>query len=199
MTLPNHLSSGTRVGCIILLVVFLVPVFAGLCSGDQLQWNPFSVCRDAARVITRLPILVSFCSLADEDYVELWLVRDLHAAATSTSGLYEIIVSAERLYRSDCAFSSEDFPVPEEQWSYHKTEGFIWSAVGVDLAYVYVYVGGRSFQCLGQVLGLSCTVEVDTIRLPDPVMAEIAARLGTTCRPAQRLLDVFDRCPQFGR
>jgi hypothetical protein len=182
MTWLRSLSNGRRDARIVVLVVLLQLVFSGLCVGDQYQWSPLSVCEDAAWMVARLPFIVSYCSLADEDYVELWVVRNLQVATTPIPDLYELVASAERLYRSDRAFSSDEFPVPREQWTFHdESDDVNRIAVGVDLAYVYVYVGGGSFRCLAQLLGLPCVVEVETIRLPDRVLGEIAARWGITC------------------
>jgi len=186
---------GARACCAVLLVVLIVVTCAGLCKGDQLQWNTLSICRDAAETIARLPVLVSFCSLADEDYVEVWLLRGLHATETPTSGLYEITVSAKGRYRSDRPFSAGDFPVPEEQWHLHEAETHDGYATAIDLAYVYVYIGGRSFRCLGHVLGLPCIVKVETIQLPNHVMAELASGLGPWCLPSSWPLDIPVGCP----
>ena len=186
---------GPRGRCGLLFVVLIVFAYTGLCTGDQLQWNALLVCRDAAETIARLPLLVSFCSLADEDYVEVWLLRGLHATETLASGLYEITVSAKARYRSDRPFSAGDFPIPEEQWRFHKAETHDGYATAIDLAYVYVYIGGRSFRCLGHVLGLSCHVEVETIQLPAHVMAEVAMALGSGCLPSLAPPDVPKTCP----
>ncbi len=151
-------------------------------------------------MIARQPLLVSFCSQADEDHVELWLIRDLRAVATPAPRLYEVIVSAERLFRSDPAFSSEELPISEEFWVFHETEHPNWFAAGIDLAYVYVYVGGGSFQCLAQVLGLACVVGVETIHLPDYVMKDVAVwREAKHYTASWPLEEAFERRPQPGR
>jgi len=183
-----------------LLAVILVLGSAASGLGDQLQWNPLPACRDAAKVIAKQPLLVSFCSQADEDYVELWLVRSLEAVATSAPSLYEVVVSVERLYRSDRAFSSEDFPVPEEQWGFHEAHDPGWFAVGIDLAYVYVYEGGTSFRCAAQLLGLPCVVGVDAICLPDHVLEEAAVWRQAKRHTIAWLLDeASERCPPSSR
>jgi len=173
---------------------------AASCFGDQLQWTPLSVCRDAAKMIARQPLLVSFCSRADEDYVELWLVRDLQVVATPAPKLHEVIVLAERLYRSDHAFSSTEFPVSEEQWVFSRAEDPRRFVVGIDLAYVYLYVGDGSFQCLAQVLGLPCVVGVDAIHLPDHVLENVAEWCEAKRHPPQGLPQKpLERSHQAGR
>ena len=164
-----------RAPCIALLASLLVLGTAATCLGDQLQWNPLSVCRAAAKRISRPSLLVSFCSQADRDHVELWSVSDLELAVTSVRGLYELIVSGTKLCRSDYAYSSDEFPVPEEQWTFHRgndAEGF---SVGVDLAYLYIHIGGGSFRCLAQVLGLDCVVGVEIVHLPHAVLEYVVA------------------------
>jgi hypothetical protein len=176
MTRSRTQHCGLRVHRIALFASLLALSVAASCFGDQLQWTPLSVCRDAAKMIARQPLLLSYCSQADEDYVELWLVRDLEVVATPAPRLHEVTVIAKRLYRSDRAFSSEDFPVSEEQWVFSKAEDPRRFVVGIDLAYVYLYVGGGSFQCLAQVLGLPCVVGVDAIPLPDHVLENAVAQ-----------------------
>jgi len=124
------------------------------------------------------PLLLTFCSQADEDYVELWLVRNLRVAATSAPNLHEVTVTARRLYTSDRAFSSDDFPVPEENWTFHEAEGPRYVVAGIDLAYVYVHGASGAFHCLAKALGLPCEVGVETIRLPNRVMDDISERRG---------------------
>jgi len=85
---------------------------------------------------------------------------------TSVRGLYELIVSGRRRYQSDDAYASDEFPVLAEQWTFHKVKRVDEFAVGIDLAYVYIHMGGGSFRCLGKLLGLDCVVGVETIHLP---------------------------------
>ena len=200
MTRSSSLSRGTPSARIAVLAVLLQLAFAGHCVGDQHQWNPFLVCREAAETIAARPLLVSYCSLADEDYVEFLAARSQRIVATPSPELYELIVSGERLYRSDCAFSSGEFPVSKEQWTFHEeTEGAHWFSLGVDLAYVYVQVAGGTFRCLAQLLDLPCVVAVETIRLPDHVLDEVVARHGIKCLLTAWPLSPFGRCPCSGR
>lgn len=196
MTLSSAPLDGPRVRRIALLAVVFVLGFAGPSLGDQLQWNPLSVCRDAANVIAKHPLLVSFCSQADEDHIGLWLVRDLEVAATPVPDLHEVLVSAELLYRSDRAYSSGELPLAEEQQVFHKAGNASSFAMGIDLAYVYIHVDGGSFQCLGKVLGLGCVVGVETIHLPRHVLEGIVpsweAKHHTTPWP---LGETCERCP----
>ncbi len=166
---------------------------------DQLQWTPLSVSNQAADAIAKLPFLVSYCSLADEDFVELWVVRNLQTVATSAPGLVELIVSGERLYRSDRAFPFSEFPVAGDRWTFHETKEGNWFSTGIDFAYVYVYDGTGAFRCLAQVLGQPCDVEVETIRLPDSIMNDISIWLMPWCFTTWRSPGPSTRCPQCDR
>jgi len=166
----------TACRCAGLLAVLMAFVLALPCTGDQLQWAPLSVCRAAAKVISRPSLLVSYCSQAEKDGVELWSITDLSVAATPCGGLYELNVTAIPRYRSDRAYSSAEFPITEWCWSFHEIETGAPYRVGVDLAYVYIHLGGGSFRCLATVLGLDCIVAVETLHLPEYVMNGLATR-----------------------
>jgi len=166
---------------ILILVMLLAVIVAPSCLGDQLQWNDLVVCENAAQAIGRRALLVSYCSLADEDLVQLWLVRDLKIAATPIAGLYEVTVSARSLYKSIRPYSSREFPLPDDQWAFSKADDAGWCTEGIDLAYVYVHIGGGSFQCLGKLLKLDCVVEVESMALPDNVMEQLTAGRSPGC------------------
>lgn len=167
-----HRVRPTRV---LILVMLLAVVVAPSCLGDQLQWNNLAVCEKAAQAIGRRALLISYCSQADEDLVQLWLVRDLKIAATPIAGLYEVIVSVRCLYRSIRPYSSEELPLSDDQWTLSKAGDGGWHTEGIDLAYVYIHIGGSSFHCLGKTLKLDCMVAVESITVPDDVMEELAA------------------------
>ncbi|MEW5825527.1 MAG: hypothetical protein AB1778_01740 [Candidatus Bipolaricaulota bacterium] len=168
---PLHVKRMALFGCLI------VAVLTGSCLGDQLQWNSLSVCEAAASSLTAPSLIVSFCSRADRDEVQLWQVSGAQIAATSAPGLFELIVSASVLYTSDSTYSAADFPVPDELWTFHPVQEEGAFTVGIDLAYVYVWIGGRSFRCLGRLLGLDCSVGVATLRLPPSVVEQSIAHL----------------------
>ena len=120
--------------------------------------------------------MISYCSQADADYVEVWLVRGAYVVETSAEDLFEVFVLAKRLYKSQQIFSSVEFPVRADQWHFNDTHDFGWVVEGIDLAYTYIYTGSGSFQCLGKVLELDCHVGVETISLPDDVMGKLMPR-----------------------
>lgn len=172
----NHVATGIDILRSILLVVFLALIASSACFADQLQWNARSVCVEAAQAIAREPLLMSYCSLASADYVEVWFVRDVTVVETAAAGLFEVVVLARRLLISREPFSSAQFPVLADQWHFNALRDTGWAIEGIDLAYVYTYTGGGSFQCLGKVLGLDCRVDVETISLPGDVMKAVLPR-----------------------
>ncbi len=172
----NYVGKGIDIFRSILLVVSLAAIGSSACLADQLQWNARSVCAEAAQAIGRESLVISYCSQADADYVEVWLVRGAYIVETSAEGLFEVFVLAKRLYRSQKAFSSVDFPVPTDRWRFNDIRNSGWTIEGIDLAYTYIYAGNGSFQCLGKVLELDCLVGVETIWLPSAVMRTLMPR-----------------------
>lgn len=158
------------------LVVSLVAAGSSICVADQLQWNGLGVCEEAVQVIEQQSLLVSYCSLASVDHVELWLVRRAYIVRTPAEGLFEVLVLAKRLYKSQKAFSSTEFPVPADQWSFYQVRDRGWIVERIDLAYMYTYAADSSFECLGKLLGLECLVGVETISLPGNVMERASHR-----------------------
>jgi hypothetical protein len=178
----------------------LAAIAALSCLGDQLQWNAPGVCEQAVQAIGRQSLLISYCSQASEDRVELWLVRGLRIIDTPIQGLFEVLVLAKCLYRSQRAFSAGEFPVSDDQWTFDRVCDPGWFIEGIDLAYVYLHAGGSSFQCLGKVLELECRVGVETMVLPDDVMEKIGAG-GSSGRHMSPLSieSTQERCPVPGR
>jgi len=172
----NHGGKGITVCRSILVVVFLAVIGSPVCLADQLQWNPRNVCFEAAQTIGRDSLLISYCSLSDADYVEVWLVQGAITAETSAEGLFEVSVLAKSLFRSQEPFSAVEFPVSADQWHFTATRHAGWTIEEIDLAYTYIYTGNSSFQCLGKVLELDCIVEVETISLPGDVMGTLLPR-----------------------
>lgn len=172
----NYVGKGIDIFRGILLVVSLAAIGSSACLADQLQWNARSVCAEAAQAIGRESLVISYCSQADADYVEVWLVRGAYVVETSAEDLFEVFVLAKRLYKSQQIFSSVEFPVRADQWHFNDTHDFGWVVEGIDLAYTYIYTGGRTFHCLGKVLELDCQVGVETISLPGDVMETLMLR-----------------------
>ena len=187
-----HAGKRTIICRIVILVVSLAAIGSSTCFADQLQWNALDICKEAAQAIGRKSLLLSYCSQADEDHVELWLVRGAYIVETSAEGLFEVLVLAKRLYMSQNPFSAEEFPVSAAEWRFDEARESRWFVEGIDLAYTYIYSGGSSFHCLGKVLDLECLVGVETITLPRPVMERMTTRRSSGCRMS---LQSFDHLP----
>ena len=160
----------------ILLVVFLAAIGSTACLADQLQWNPLADCIEATRALVQESWVISYCSLADADTVEVWLIRSICIADTSAEGLFETKVLAKCLYQSQECLAAHEFPLPEDRWQFERDTDSNWGYTGIDLAYTYVYTQDGSFQCLGKALELPCQIGVETIRLPDELMEAMQRR-----------------------
>lgn len=158
------------------LAAVAISLAASVSSADQLAWNELEVSERGAKAIRPESLLVSFCSLCDDEHVEVWRVKQVVVSATPTKGLYEVGVFGKRLRRSVKAFDAGEYAEPVQYAACPPDEQSGWFLEGIDLAYVYVPSGGKSFRCLGRVLGLECDVKVEAISLPDEAMADDTGR-----------------------
>lgn len=190
-----HVGKGATICRIIILVLLLAAIGSSTCLADQLQWNALTACKEAVQAIGRDSLLTSYCSQANEDYVELWLVRSAYVVHTPAEGLFEVLVLAKRLYKSQKAFSSGEFPVSADQWGFNEVRDSGWFVEGIDLAYVYIHTGDSSFQCLGRVLELECLVGVEMISLPGNVMGKMTPRKSPDHHVSLQSFDLLPTCP----
>jgi hypothetical protein len=158
------------------LIVSLVLIGSLTCLADQLQWNSSDVCERAVRLIRPESILISYCSLADNEHVEAWLVKRVEIVNTPIEGLFEVLIFGKCLYKSKTAFSSGEYREPIDYIEYKSKDQWGGFPKGIDLAYVYIHTGDNSFQCLGKVLGLECLVELERMNFPDDLMKKIIDR-----------------------
>ena len=155
----------------------LLALFASFeCLADQLQWNDETASLRAVQALVQESWIISYCSLADTDTVQVWLIRGICVADTSAEGLFEVKVLAKCLYQSQESFAADEFPLPEGRWHFEQVTDSGWGFVGIDLAYTYVYTHDNSFQCLGKALDLPCQIGVEIIRLPDELMETLQRR-----------------------
>lgn len=136
---------------------------------DQLQWNEYEVCAQAVRELRQVPILLSYCSLADNERIEVWRIQGAQIVETSAQGLYEVVVVGQRLYESRGAYTRGAIQEPVAYIGIKGARGCERFASGIDLAYTYVPVGDGVFRCLGRVLGLECVVPVEALTFPGAV------------------------------
>jgi len=151
------------------------------CLADQLQWNSLAVCEEAIREIGSRAFLISYCSLAGQDYVQLWLVQDAWIAETSAEALFEVNVHARQLCQSRRLLSPEDFPLPNAPCLFREVCSERWFHGGIDLAYTYIHTDANAFRCLGSVMELECLIGVETIMLPPHVMKRAAVVRRISC------------------
>ncbi len=172
----NRSGKGSDIVRSILLVLCLVAIGSFTCFADQLQWNDQTDSLRAVQALVEESWLISYCSQADTDNVQIWLIRGVYVADTSAEGLVEIRVLAKCLYQSQEDFAADEFPLSEDRWHFEQVNDSGWGILGIDLAYTYVYAGGSSFRCLGKALDLPCQVGVETISLPNELMKALASR-----------------------
>lgn len=150
---------------IVLLVTLLVLVSSGICLADQLQWNSLTTCERAARMIHEARIILSYCPLAGQAHMEVWLVGDVNIVRTPAEGLYEVVVTGRRLCESSAPRTSVQYCQVVCGIELEVVRDSRWFAEGIDLAYVYLPTSEGGFRCLGTILELPCVVAVETIRL----------------------------------
>jgi hypothetical protein len=172
----NRLGKGTGIVRSILLVILLTLIGSSVCFADQLQWNDQTASLRAVQALVQESWVISYCSQADSDIVQVWLIRGVTIADTSAEGLVEIRVLAKCLYQSQESFAADEFPLPEDRWNFEQVDDSGWGITGIDLAYMYVTTQDGSFQCLGKALDLQCQIGVETITLPDALMETLEAR-----------------------
>lgn len=158
---------------------------AGLCAAlaaaaraDQLAVNAPAVCDEAVKKLPPGSVVVSYCSLADEERVEVWLVRSARKEAwqdhtgAARPGQARVTLTVDRLFRSKNKFNEGDYREPVEYEPAPATEaGRTNSEEQIDLAYVYVAGADGSYRCLGKVLEQDCEVAVERVTLPKEVAA----------------------------
>jgi hypothetical protein len=172
----NRRGQGLAIRRSILLILCFVAIGSFTCIADQLQWNDQIVSKRAVQALVQESWVISYCSQADSDNVQVWLIRGVSIADTSAEGLFEIKVLAKSLYQSQEAFAADEFPLSEDRWNFEPVTDSGWGIMGIDLAYMYVYTQDGSFQCLGKALDLQCQIGVETISLPDELMEALEAR-----------------------
>jgi len=162
----------------IMLAIVLVVVMTVSCLADQLAWNSREICEEAAKSIEQGSILLSYCSLCNNEHIEVWLVKGIIVAPTATQGLFEVNVLGIRLYRSNEAFQENNYSEPVEYEAITAEGSARWFITGIDLAYVYVSTGEGSFRCLGKVIKRECSINLDTISLPHQVLEQVRREIG---------------------
>jgi len=158
-------EKGSLLSKTIMLAIILVVVMTVSCLADQLAWNSRGTCEEAAKSIEQGSILLSYCSLCNNEHVEVWLVKGVIIAPTAAQGLFEVNILGIRLYRSSEALQENNYSEPVQYEAVTAEGSARWFVTDIDLAYVYVPTGEGSFRCLGKVIKRECIINVDTISL----------------------------------
>lgn len=142
---------------------------------DQLAWNSRA---DVERVVNGIQCqikqsskpyrMVAYCSMADEDYIEVWEVKDVVAVAIPGIDYFEMNVFGTRILRSAQAISEGKYTEPI-CYELLPENGDTWFLLGVDLAYVYIPLVGDFYRCVGKEFKLPCEVNVEWIKIPKKV------------------------------
>lgn len=162
--------------CILFVAAFS---FLSVVWADQLAYNSCETCENTLKKLPAGSILVSYCSLADEDYVEVWKVQKAVVAYTGFKEFYEIMVFYKKLFRSKQPIKEGKYKEPIEYvrvTAKKEDKSDLYDLVGIDFAYVYVPDQKGSYVCLGQSMGLECDVEVEMITLPQEVIEQINSK-----------------------
>ncbi len=144
----------------ILLGLLLMPAF-GL--ADQLAYLSKADAERAAAYIETQRLMVSYCSLCNQEPVELWHVQEVKAAHTGYQNYYQVVVRARRILTSTHVYNEGEYVEPVE-FDYVGHPDSALEELELDLAYVYSPSGG-AWKCLGRILKMECEVRVETIRL----------------------------------
>ena len=149
----------------ILLILLLTFGTATVSFADQFQINDFKTCEAAVNIIKRKPYLVSYCSQCDQQSIQVWKVKD--AVITSDDGEnFSVTIIGRRVYESLELFDRGKYREPIK-FSFAKAPNpdDLWFAEEIDLAYIYIPLGSRSFDNLAKFIGLKPNIHVNTIKL----------------------------------
>ena len=157
---------------IILSAVFTL-ILATFSFADQYQIVDFKTAQRAVEVIKWKPFLVSYCSECDKQAVQVWKVRD--ALITTDDGKnFSVKIFGKRVYESEKIFDRGKYREPVQYMaSKYPTAADEWFVQEIDLAYIYVPIGGttRTFENLAQFMSLKpLNIQVAAINLPMDVM-----------------------------
>jgi hypothetical protein len=154
-----------------LSLVFLA-VAAQPVPADQYAYNSRSTCVQALEHLHEGAIVIAWCSLCDDERVEIWRVQMAFVAFTGDVAFYEVIIFAKKLYQSK-PFESGGHKEPVEYERLPDGEESL-AVTGVDLAYIYIAKSDGKFRVLAKELNLKpLECRVKKIRLPKALADEL--------------------------
>jgi hypothetical protein len=160
----------------ILICLLLVSSITSTIFADQLAYNSRETCEKALVKLIPGSTLISYCSLADKEYVDVWQVQNAVVAYTGYEDYYEVVVIYKKLFQSYSPIDEGQYKEPLEYtkvMSKNGDESDLYGSGGIDLAYVYIPNQNGSFICLGRSMGLECRVNVEKINLPQEIVESI--------------------------
>ena len=145
------------------VVTLLMSTFA---FADQFQWVKLKTAQDAVKIIKRNPYLISYCSLCDRQSIQVWKVKDA-LITYQQDDFYSVTVVGKRVYESRQLFDEGEYKEPVRYFNSTAPDpDDLWFVEEIDLAYVYVPFGSRTFDNLANFLRLSPSLKVKRINLP---------------------------------
>lgn len=155
----------------LILAIVLTLLLATVSFADQFQVVEYETARRAVEVIKWKPYLASYCSECDKQSVQIWKVKD--ALITTDDGKYFTVkIFGKRVYESQKIFDRGKYREPVQYMpSKYPTSNDEWFVQEIDLAYVYVPTGTRTFENLAQFMNLKpLNIQVAAINLPMDVI-----------------------------
>lgn len=146
-----------------LTITLLLSTFA---LADQLQWISLKTAQDAVKIIKRNPYLIGYCSECDRQSVQVWKVKDA-LITHQKDNYYSVTIVGKRVYESKNLFDSGGYFEPVQySVSTAPNPDDLWFVGDIDLAYVYVPLGSRTFDNLAEFMGYTPAIRVKRITLP---------------------------------
>lgn len=144
-------------------------------AADQLAVVAPKDCKRAAEALRESDLLVSYCSMCDDDHAEVWWIEKIETTPFDPQGkLCSVDVRGRRLLRvatfpakEPTLWRFEEIPAPESKLRYE----------GIDLAYVYQAdrAAPLRFRVVGRRLSLPCDVKVEILRLNSEILQRARA------------------------
>jgi hypothetical protein len=139
-------------------------------AADQLAAVAPKDCKRASEVLRESDLLVSYCSMCDDDHAEVWWIEKIGTTPFDPQGkLCSVDVWGRRLLRvatfpakEPTFWKFEEIPASESRLRYE----------GIDLAYVYQAdrAAPFRFRVVGRRLSLPCKVKVEILHLNGEIL-----------------------------
>jgi len=158
------------------LLFFAFILFHLSAHADQLAYISKEDCERAAKKLPAGTIVISYCSLCDNQYVEVWKVRKTMVSHTGYKDYHAVNIFYTRLFRSKKSFAEGEYKEPVEYEKFvarDDSESGLYGSSIADLAYIYTKDADNIFRPLGKQLSLKCEVKTDQVRLPAAVTRDI--------------------------